>query len=107
MWAYALSIGLLLAAFWVSLWVRDRARQRLCRAADSAMRASDARGEWAATRDRVLYSVAQMQRVRIIKKNLDQLPGQLKAEYQRYQWIRAVPVILLAAIIGLALITLI
>ena len=70
----------LFTALLVTLWLRDRLRRAVCRAADPHMRNSTQEREWLVTYEKFLYSSAQTQRISVLKRNLPQLPAEVQAE---------------------------
>jgi hypothetical protein len=92
-------IVVLFIAFFGSLWVRDRARNRLCKDADPFMREGNAKSEWLLTYDKILYSSAQSKRIALVEQYVDLMPVTLRERYRRYRVIRIIPVVIFATIV--------
>lgn len=75
----------LFTALLVTLWLRDRLRRAVCRAADPHMRNSTQEREWLVTYEKFLYSSAQTQRISVLKRNLPQLPAEVQERFKRFQ----------------------
>lgn len=71
-------------AFLGRLWVRDRLRKQVCKAADQAMRAGPLQKEWIETYDILLHSRAVTARIGLTQSCLVQLPQEVRLLFARY-----------------------
>jgi hypothetical protein len=91
-------IAISFVGFFLSLWIRDRERARICRGADGVMRGSVASAAWLSVSGNLLQSI-QSKRIALLHENLNLLSTDLRKRYGRYQMIRLIPVFFLAALV--------
>ena len=75
----------LFAASVTMQWVRARKRRRLVWSVDPAFLAAADQEKWFSVERSFDFMFKDFRKLQLVKKNLDQLSGEIKAEYVRYR----------------------